>query len=217
MLAPTYQLDEVDPSGHGEQLLRMDDVPFLVFYFDYVDPGSYLTHRQLGQVLPEGFGPICHPFEVCPVPQELIDGSGPDWKAYGETVADLAREAEIRMAHPAFIPWSRKAHELRLHAAEQELESPMHEEIFSARFREGADIGRVDVLVAAAEKIGLDPSESKAVLDVDRHRDRVVDLRREAEAAGVRRVPILRSGAMSLEGPASIGELRHFLEHARLL
>ena len=195
----------------------MDDAPFLVFYFDYVDPGSYLTHRQLGQVLPEGLEPIRHPFEVCPVPHELIDGSGPDWKAYGETVADLARDAEIQMAHPAFIPWSRKAHELRLHAAEQGLESPMHEEVFSARFREGADIGRVDILVAAAEKIGLDPSESKAVLDVDKHRDRVVDLRREAEAAGVRRVPTLRSGAMSLEGPASIGDLRHFLEHARLL
>ena len=195
----------------------MDDAPFLIFYFDYVDPGSYLTHRQLGQVLPEGLEPIRHPFEVCPVPHELIDGSGPDWKAYGETVADLAREAEIQMAHPSFIPWSRKAHELRLHAAEQGLESPMHEEVFSARFREGADIGRVDILVAAAERIGLDPSESKAVLDVDKHRDRVVDLRREAEASGVSRVPTLRSGDVSLEGPASMGELRHFLESARLL
>ena len=195
----------------------MDDAPLLVFYFDYVDPGSYLTHRQLGQVLPEGIEPVRHPFEVCPVPHELIDGSGSDWKAYGETVAALAREAEIRMAHPSFIPWSRKAHELRLHAAEQGLESPMHEELFSARFQEGADIGRVDVLIASAERVGLDRSESKAVLDVDKYRDRVVDLRREAEASGVRSVPTLRSGARSLEGPASIGELRHFLEHARLL
>ena len=93
----------------------------------------------------------------------------------------------------------------------------MHEEIFAARFRDGADIGRIDVLVATAEKIGLDPSESKAVLDVDKHRDRVVDLRREAEGDGVRRVPTLRSRAWSLEGPASMGELRQFLERARLL
>jgi predicted DsbA family dithiol-disulfide isomerase len=93
----------------------------------------------------------------------------------------------------------------------------MHEAIFSAHFMEGADIGRVDVLVASAEEIGLDPSESRAVLDVDKHRERVVDLRREAEASGLRRVPTLRSGDMSLEGPASIGELRHFLQQARLL
>jgi len=195
----------------------MHDVPSLVFYFDYVDPGSYLMHRQLGQLLPDGLEPVLHPLEVCPVPQELIDGTDPDWNAYGETVASLAREAEIRMARPKFIPWSRKAHELRLHAAEQGLASPMHEEIFAAHFREGADIGRVDVLVTTAEKVGLDPSESKAVLDVDKHRDHVVDLRREAEAAGVRRVPTLRSGDISLEGPASNGELRHFLEHTRYL
>ena len=195
----------------------MHDAPSLVFYFDYVDPGSYLTHRQLGQILPEGVEPVRHPFEVCPIPQELIDGSGPDWRAYGETVMGLAREAEIRMVRPSFVPWSRKAHELRLHAAEQGLESSMHEAVFSAHFMEGADIGRVDVLVASAEELGLDPSESKAVLDVDKHRERVVDLRRAAEASGVRRVPTLRSGDMSLEGPASIGELRHFLQRARLL
>jgi predicted DsbA family dithiol-disulfide isomerase len=195
----------------------MDDTPSLVFYFDYVDPGSYLMHRQLSQLLPEGVEPTVHPLEVRPVPQELIDGTDPEWNAYGETVEVLAREAEIRMIHPTFIPWSRKAHELRLHAAEQGLESPMHEEIFSARFQEGADIGRIDVLVAAAEKVGLDTSESKAVLDVDKHRDRVVDLRREAEAAGVQRVPTLRSADMSLEGPASIGEVRNFLERARLI
>jgi predicted DsbA family dithiol-disulfide isomerase len=209
------QLDEVDPSGAEEQLLRMHDTHPLVFYFDYIDPGSYLAHHQLSQILPEGVEPFHHPFEVCPAPNELIDGSGPDWRSYVETVADLAREAEIEMVHPTFIPWSRKAHELRLHAVDLGLGSQMHREIFSARFQEGADIGRVDVLVMAAHKVGLDRSEAKAVLDVDKHRDQVVDLRREAEEAGIQRVPTLRSGDVSLEGPGSMGELRHFLEHAR--
>lgn len=195
----------------------MDDTPSLVFFFDYIDPGSYLIHRQLDQLLPDGVELDLHPFEVCPAQQQLIDALDPDWSAYRETVAGLAREAEIAIVHPPFIPWSLKAHELRLHAAEQGRGSDMHEEIFTMRFREGADIGRVDVLVAAAEKLGLDPSESKAVLDVDKYRDRVLDLRREAQAAGVRRAPILRSGAMSLEGPASIGELRDFLEDARFI
>ena len=93
----------------------------------------------------------------------------------------------------------------------------MHEAVFSAHFMEGADIGRVDVLVAAAHKVGLDRSESKAVLDIDKHRDHVVDLRREAEAEGIKRVPTLRSGDASLEGPSSMGALRHFLEHASLI
>jgi predicted DsbA family dithiol-disulfide isomerase len=193
----------------------MNDAPLLVFYFDYVDPGSYLMHRQLDEILPGGVEPALHPFEVRPVPQELIDDMDPEWRAYGDTVEGFAREAEIRMALPRFIPWSRKAHELRLHAVDLGLGSQMHREIFSARFQEGADIGRVDVLVMAAHKVGLDRSEAKAVLDVDKHRDHVVDLRREAEEAGIQRVPTLRSGDVSLEGPGSMGELRHFLEHAR--
>ena len=212
--SPSWELDQ---SEDREQLQPMDDAPSLVFYFDYVDPGSYLTHRQLGRLLSNGVTPTLHPFEVRPVPQELVDGANPEWNAYGETVAALAWESEIVIARPAFVPWSRKAHELRLHASEQGLESPMHEELFSARFRDGADIGRVDILVAVAERVGLDASESKAVLDVDKYRDRVVDLRSEAEAAGIRKVPTLRSSAASLEGPASIGELRQFLEQARLI
>ena len=195
----------------------MDAAPPLVFYFDYVDPGSYLMHRLLGELLPAGITPSLHPLEVRPMPQELVDGTDPDWNAYGEVVSGFAREAEVRMARPTFVPWSRKAHELRLHAVERGLESPMHEELFAARFKDGMDIGRVDVLVVAAEKVGLDPSESKAVLDVDKHRDRIVDLRQEANAAGVRRAPTLRSDALSLEGPSSIGDLRHFLERARLI
>jgi predicted DsbA family dithiol-disulfide isomerase len=200
----------------------MDVARLPVFFFDYVDPGSYLMHRQLGQLLPGGLerGGLeltLHPFEVRPVPQELIDGMDPDWRAYEDAVEGFAREAGVRMTHPSFIPWSRKAHELRLHAVEQELGVPMHEEIFSARFQEGADIGRVDVLVEAARKVGLDPSESKAVLDIDKYGDHVTDLRRGAEAVGIRRVPSLRCGDLSLEGPRSMGELRHFLERARLI
>ena len=150
MLSNEWRLDEVDRSEDGEQLLRMNDAPSLVFYFDYVDPGSYLTHRQLSHVLPEGIEPIRHPFEICPVPHELLDGSDREWKAYDETVAGLAREAEIRMAHPAFIPWSRKAHELRLHAAEQGLESPMHEELFSAPVAHVDDLPEGRVMTATA-------------------------------------------------------------------
>lgn len=146
-----------------------------------------------------------------------MDGADPEWIDYGQVVADHARESKIELSLPSFIPWSRKAHELRLHAAEHGLAVRMHEELFSARFEEGVDIGRVDLLVATAERIGLDTSEAKAVLDIDKYRDRIVALRVEAEAEGVRSVPTLRSGTVSLEGPPSMGELRQFLRDARLI
>ena len=65
-----------------------------------------------------------------------------------------------------------------------------------------------------ADGAGLDMTESKAVLDVDRHAGTVSDLRHRAEMAGISRTPTLRIGTASLEGPARIDDLRGFLEGA---
>ena len=186
----------------------------MIFYFDYVDPGSYLLERQLQQVLPEEVVLIRHPFELRSLPDPPLDAESPEWAAYCNVVGDLAEEIGLRLAYPLFLPWSRKAHELRLHALEKGVEEPVHRALLAARFEEGADVGRIDVLVGIADSVGLDVTESKAVLDVDRHADTVVDLRRQAAAAGIRRPPALRAGNASLEGPARIDDLRGFLEGA---
>jgi predicted DsbA family dithiol-disulfide isomerase len=72
--------------------------------------------------------------------------------------------------------------------------------IFGAYFGAGQDIGRVDVLVAIGVGAGLDPTETKAVLDVDRHEADVTAQRREAEASGVTDVPRLWDGTRLAEG-----------------
>ena len=93
----------------------------------------------------------------------------------------------------------------------------MHDVLFKARFEDGADIGRVDVLVNLAIGLGLDLTETKAVLDVDRHADAIVTLRGQAEADGVSRASCLRIGSESLEGPVPIDELRRLLRAASLI
>jgi len=192
----------------------MTDAPPVIFYFDYVDPGSYLLERQLQRVLPDEVLLIRHPYELCSVPDPPLDAESPEWATYCKVVGDLAEEIGLRLAHPLFLPWSRKAHELRLHAVEKGVEEPLHQALLAARFEDGADVGRIDVLVGVADSVGLDVSESKVVLDVDRHADAVADLRRQAEAAGIRRTPTLRVGSANLEGPARIDDLRGFLEGA---
>ena len=69
----------------------------------------------------------------------------------------------------------------------------MHKEVFSARFREGADIGRVDILVAAAEKIGLDPSELVFV------GNRILEDVRGPERMGMRAVLLSRGPTRSAQ------------------
>ena len=188
----------------------------VVFYFDYVDPGSYLTDLQLGRLLPPNVAVVRHPFELRPPPESLLDAKSPQWRRYRRSTIDLGADMDFDFAAPDFTPWSRKAHELRLHAAEKGLEGQMHEALFKARFELGADIGRVDVLVSLAVGLGLDRTETKAVLDVDRHADEVVELRRRALAEGIGVTPTLRISSRSLEGPRRIDDLRRLLETAGL-
>jgi predicted DsbA family dithiol-disulfide isomerase len=189
----------------------------VVFYFDYVDPGSYLVDVQLGRLLPRNVAVVRHPFELRPPPQELVEAASSEWSRYLETTAGIADAIGLDMASSDFIPWSRKAHELRLHAAEKGKEREMHDALFRARFDERADLGRVDVLVNLGVAVGLDLTETKAVLDVDRHAEAVVTLRDEAAAAGVTHTPALKFGSESLEGPRGIDELAGLLRAAHLI
>ncbi len=194
----------------------MNEHAKVVFYFDYVDPASYVMDVQLGQLRSPALELVRHPFELRPPPEDLVDPTSPEWTNHRQSAIDHAAEIDLDLASHDFMPRTRKAHELRLHAAEKGLEDPMHEALFRARFEDGADIGRVDVLVDLAVGLGLDLTETKAVLDVDRHADEVVELRRQAQARGVERTPTLHIGSQSLEGPLRIDDLRGLLEAARL-
>jgi predicted DsbA family dithiol-disulfide isomerase len=72
--------------------------------------------------------------------------------------------------------------------------------VFDAYFEGGRDIGRVDVLVEIASFAGLDRTETKAVLDVDRHEADVTAKRLEAQALGVTDVPALSVDGRLVEG-----------------
>ncbi len=194
----------------------MNEQEKVVFYFDYVDPGSYLMDIQLHRLLAPGVTVVRHPFELRPPPMDVVDAASPEWVTYRESAIALGAGLDVDLAESDFIPWTRKAHELRLHAAEKGLERRMHDALFEARFAHGADVGRVDVLVGLAVGLGLDLTETKAVLDVDRHADEVEELRRRAMADGITRTPTLTVGSQSLEGPRQIDDLRGLLKAANL-
>ncbi len=153
--------------------------------------------------------------ELAPPPTPLIDPTDPAWAAYTREVADLAAEASLSWpSPPSFCPWTRKAHELAHHAAERDRFDEVHDALFRAYFEDGTDIGRVDLLVAIATGVGLDLTETKAVLDVDRHTEAVEEARLGALAEGLGRVPTVKSGAGSLEGPVRIDDLRTLLKES---
>lgn len=197
----------------------------LAVYLDYVDPVSYrlakTLHARLGtrstpSGLPDGIRVL--PFEVCPPPQTLIDPEAEQWRGRWRLagLSDSVRHgfsSEVPVLQ-SLIPWTRKAHELALHAAEKNRFAPVHEALFEAHLVRGKDIGRVDVLVELAVAHGLDRTETKAVLDVDRFSERIAIMRTDAVAQGVSEPGTLVTSEATVSGLARCFEVIDTLARA---
>ena len=160
------------------------------FYFDFVDPLSYLVELALleleahGETRVERIG-----YELRPPPAPLTNVSDPIWAPRW----DAARRAfpTVRLDPPALVPWTRKAHELYLLAASRGAAAEVRRGIFEAHFREGRDIGRIDELLRVAVAAVLDRTQTKAALDVGAHEEALVEARSAAGALGLTDVPAL--------------------------
>ncbi len=182
--------------------------PPAVFFFDYVDPLSFLVERRLAQAeASAGVRARRRPLELRPPPGPLLDPRDPAWRRYWEEVAEEARSEGLDLRQPDLVPWTRKAHELAFQAGEEGKFDEVHLTLFRAFLLEGRDIGRVDVLADLARSHGLDWTATRTALDVDKHAGAVSEARQEAERLGVRGVPTLLAGERRLEGlpdPAAI-------------
>lgn len=182
-------------------------------YFDFVDPGSYLMELRLQQ-LTAGQGRTVErvPFELRLPEEPMLDAGDEGWERYwGEMAAELAAEG-VSVVRPVLVPWTRKAHELTLLAAESGHQDEARQRVFERYQIDGQDIGRVDVLLEIAAELGLDRSAAKAVLDVDRLADAVAALRGDALEKGVRGVPTLVRNGDFLEGVHDRTTIATFVE-----
>lgn len=182
-------------------------------YFDYVDPLCYLLELELETVLAGPGAPEVTrvPAETCAPPAPLLDPDGPWWAARWGAAVTVAADLGHALVEPRILPWTRKAHELVLHARGHGMGGQAHKAVFQAMFGRGEDIGRVDVLVEVARGLGLDPQEAKVVLDVDRYSGEVAALATQATAAGVGEIPALVQEGRMLQGFHNRNALRTFL------
>lgn len=192
----------------------MESLVVARFFFDYLDPLSYLVNREIEAALEgmEGVDLRRIPLELRPPPLPLLDPDGPWWRERWQAAVSVA-EAGSGLREPAILPWTRKAHELVSHARAAGREDDAHRTVFEAVFRHGLDIGRVDVLVELARGLGLDPVETKAVLDVDRYAEQVAAQRGDAAGAAVDAPPALVGVGRTLRGFHNRDAVRTFLLH----
>jgi predicted DsbA family dithiol-disulfide isomerase len=177
-------------------------------WFDFIDPASVLLMLEIEAATTEGM-PWTKESEIRWLPLELrppgtplvgIDASeiAPLW----ESARPIAAEAGVELAPPALVPWTRKAHELIAHGAEQDPSTATILRLAVARAYalQGQDIGRVDVLVQIGIEHGLDRTETKAVLDVDRYEGAVSAMMSAAAGAQMTRTPTIVTGSQRFEG-----------------
>lgn len=185
------------------------------FTFDYVDPGSYLAHRLLARWVADRPYPIrvrWVALELRAPPASQLDPPAGEWAALMAAMERIASDEGIPFVCPEGLPWTRKAHELALHAREKGRFDRIHTALFEAHFVHALDIGRVDTLASLAEAQGLSGAEARTVLGVDRFAPEVERGRAEALAGGVRGVPTLETEGRRLEGFTRAADVLNFLD-----
>lgn len=158
---------------------------------DFASPYCYVTEVAVRRAAAEhGCSIRTLAFELYP-PIAEAPAAPPPWEP---ELDELARREGLTLRMPRALPRTRKAHEAATFAAEHERGPEMRRAIYHALWEEGRDVGRIDVLAALAGSVGLDPTDAKIALDIDRHLDAV--LGEEAAAARLRItvVPVLYLG-----------------------
>jgi predicted DsbA family dithiol-disulfide isomerase len=185
----------------------------LSLFFDYVDPASYLLELRLRRMEgPSTFGLAVEPFELSTPPAPLLDPQGPDFVSDWDAMVAAGKELGEDLKAPWIVPWTRKAHELAQQAEKEGCFREIHDTLYRAYLIEGLDIGRVDVLVDLAGRHGLDPMETKVVLDIDAHRNLVVEKRQVGLGVGVSKPPALVLDGRRLDGYPDDQTLSEFLK-----
>ena len=180
------------------------------FFFDFVDPLSWLVERALAE-LEAARGPSVQRvgLELRPPPAALTRPTDPLWADRWQTARQAA--PGVRLEPPPVVPWTRKAHELHLFAEGHDAGALVRRGIFEAYFEQGIDIGRVDALADIAATGGLDRTETRAALDVDAHRDAVLEAGQRAVELGVGRLPALLVDGRLVQGFPKLGDLSTLL------
>jgi len=165
-------------------------------WFDFVDPLSYVMELEV-RAVQSALGAIVERIglEIVAPPAPLGSIDDPTWAARLTDARARGAAAGATLTPPRLVPWTRKAHELYLHAHALGRSDDVRLAIYRAYFEQGQDIGRIDRLAAVAEACGLDPVAARTVLGVDRHQADVLAAREVAAAAGVRETPTLEVGS----------------------
>jgi predicted DsbA family dithiol-disulfide isomerase len=191
----------------------MQAVP-VVIVSDFSSPFCWLAEAALRRLSGDGRVRVeYHALELFPASTALPDPPEVD------LALPIAADLGLELNPPSLAVRTRKAHELTRLARAQGCEDALRDEIFEAYFRDGHDIGRIDALMEIARRVGLDATEARVVLDVDKYAPAIELESARARAAGIVAAPVLLVGGgdhrVRLDGAFPLDELRELIEQNR--
>ncbi len=186
-------------------------------FYDVVCPYSYLESHAVEAAEDSGAVEVeWLPFELRPAPAPLLEPRGDhlrvDWT---RNVYRRALAAGIEIHLPRYQPRSTLPLAACLWAGDRGRLRAFKHALYEAFFCEGEDIATDREIARAATRAGLDPDGAVAAAYSPEQIARIAEIRRHAEAAGVRGVPsLLTDGGETHWG---MGGLERLLEGRPLL
>jgi predicted DsbA family dithiol-disulfide isomerase len=161
---------------------------------------------------------IWRAFELRPEPVPMIDPNSEYLRrVWSDSVAPMAERLGVMMRFPPVKPRTRLAHEAVHWAEAQDRFEDYHYEIFRAFFERGEDIGDLDVLIAIAQKSGLDSDLLRQAITSREFAASVLADEHEATLLGVSGVPaFIANRKAALSGVQPIENLRKLIESVRV-
>jgi predicted DsbA family dithiol-disulfide isomerase len=132
--------------------------------------------------------------------------------------AELVRQGEASGIEFRFdlierMPNTRRSHLLIAHAGRSGRQMAVMERIMRAYFREGCDIGDVEVLVRLGVEAGLAEHESRSALILRSGQDGVIAAERHAAVRGITGVPaFIFDGQYTISGAQEVGTFTRVLD-----
>ena len=187
---------------------RQADAGFRVVVFaDFVCPYSYLAVDQIDRLAREyDVKPLWRPHWLHPEtpeagsPREQTPQALAKRERLHAWMKEMAPEQYPRIRFPEARQYSFRAFEALELAYDYGVDFELKTALYDLMWTQGGDIGQVETLVAAGERVGIEPSEMKAALEDRVYAERALDAVNGARRIGISATPTIFLGRTRING-----------------
>ncbi len=137
-------------------------------------------------------------------PEGCAREQGPEAAARAERrnawLKEMAPDQYARMRIPGKRQYSFLAFEALEFACDYGLDFAYKTAVYDVMWTEDGDIGEIDTLLRAGERVGLDTVEMRAVLDERRYAERALEAVKQAHRIGITSTPTIFLGRTRING-----------------